>query len=65
MTARRRGRAAKMGRPRKPAEQVRRNRVVAMVTDAELAKLNRLAAHKRVPLGTVAYELLASALARR
>ncbi len=58
----------RMGRPKGsggPPEKVRRNRVVVMLTDVELAKLHRLAETKALPLGTVAYELVARGLARR
>jgi len=53
------------GRPRRPVAEVRRNRVVVMLTDAELATLHRLADEKGLPFGTVAYEIVARALARR
>jgi hypothetical protein len=36
-----------------------------MVTDAELAKLHRMAEERELPFGTVAYQILARALARR
>jgi hypothetical protein len=36
-----------------------------MTTDGELAKLKRLAAEAGLPVGSLAYELLARALARR
>jgi hypothetical protein len=36
-----------------------------MVTDAELEKLNRLAAREDLPLATIAYQLLAYGLRRR
>lgn len=55
------------GRPRgsgRPPEEVRRNRVVVMLRDAEMAKLERLAEARELPLGTMAYELLAPALRR-
>ena len=55
----------KVGRPRMPLEEARRNRVVIMLTDAELAKLHRLAERKNLPLGTAAYEIVARALARQ
>ncbi len=48
-----------------PPEKVRRNRVVITLTDAELAKLHRLAERKDLPLGTAAYEIVARALARQ
>jgi hypothetical protein len=35
-----------------------------LVTDAELAKLHRMAEARELPFGTVAYELLARALGR-
>ena len=53
------------GRPAGPPEQVRRNRVVVMLTDAELAKLSALAEERDLPLGTAAYEIVARSLARR
>lgn len=56
------------GRPKGsggPPENLRRNRVVVMLTDGELAKLERLAEEKSLPLGTVAYEFVARGLARR
>jgi hypothetical protein len=55
----------KMGRPAGPPENVRRNRVVVFVTDAELAKLHRMTEDSGRPLGTVAYELLGRALRGR
>ncbi|HME68647.1 MAG TPA: hypothetical protein VKM54_02130 [Myxococcota bacterium] len=48
-----------------PPETVRRNRVVVMLKDDELAKLHRLAEEKNLPLGTVAYEFVARGLTRR
>ena len=53
------------GRPRGPSGDLRRNRIAFMVTDAELAKLERLAKERRLPLGTVAYEIVERALRRR
>jgi hypothetical protein len=61
---RERGRG-KVGRPRKPIETTRRNRVVITLTDSELAKLHRWAEERDLPLGTVAYEIVGRALARR
>ena len=49
----------------KPLEEIRRNRVVVMLTDGELARLERLADAKALPLGTVAYQFVARGLARR
>jgi len=54
-----------MGRPPKPAAQVRRNRVTTTLTDAELAALERLADEKGVPIGTMLYELVKRRLRRR
>ena len=57
-----------MGRPRGtggPPEQVRRNRVVVMLTDDELAELTKLADERELPLGTTAYEFVARGLKRR
>lgn len=56
------------GRPKgtgKPTAQIRRNRVVCMVTDSELATLHRLADERGLPLGTVAYEILARGMRRK
>jgi hypothetical protein len=36
-----------------------------MVTDGELAKLERWASERKLPLGTVAYEIVERALRRR
>lgn len=54
-----------MGRPPGPPEQVRRNRVAVMLTDAELAQLERLAADQAVPLGTALHRLVSRALRRK
>lgn len=57
-----------MGRPKGtggPLETIRRNRVVVLLTDGELAKLHRLAEEKSLPLGTAAYEIVRRGLARR
>ena len=54
-----------MGRPRKRLQDARRNRVVIMLTDAELAALNRIAKASDLPLGTIAHEIVGRALARR
>ena len=53
------------GRTPAPADTVRKNRVAIMLTDAELAKLQKLADEKELPLGTVAYEFVARGLKRR
>jgi len=54
-----------MGRPPKPPEQVRRNRLVVMLTDAELDAIQTLAAKRGVPQGTIAHEVLTRALRRQ
>ena len=62
------GKAKRMGRPKGsggPPENVRRNRVVVTLTDAELAKLRKWAKDRDLPLGTVAYEIVERALRRR
>ncbi len=53
-----------MGRPKGSVEKLRRNRVVIMLTDSEVEKLQRLATARGLPLGTHAYDLLSSALRR-
>ena len=58
-------RRRRMGRPPGPPEKKRRNLVRAMVTDAEMQKLERLADEKDLPLSTLVYELLAKTLKRR
>ncbi len=49
------GRPSGTGNP----ESARRNRVVVMVTDRELAHLKRMADREEIPLATWAYEVLA------
>jgi len=58
-------RAPRMGRPPKPTEEARRNRVVVMLTDAELDALRAWAYERGIPQGTVAHQVLARALRRR
>ena len=53
------------GRPAGSVELLRRNRIVLMVTDGELAKLERLARDRKIPLGTAAYEIVERTLRRR
>ena len=56
------------GRPRGSGQgaspTARRNRVSLMLSDAELAKLERLADRRGLPLATLAHRLLAAALRR-
>ncbi len=47
-----------------PIEQVRRNRLMISLTDTELRKLQELADHEKVPVGTVAYGFVARGLKR-
>ena len=53
------------GRPRKPEQEVRRNRVVVMLTDQEFQTLRRLAKESKLPFGTVAYQIMGRSLRRR
>ena len=53
------------GKPRGPSGEVRRNRVVVLLTDTELQRLEKLAKARDLPLGTAAYEILSRSLARR
>ena len=55
----------RVGRPRLPLEEARRNRVVIMLADADLAKLDRMAEQQNLPLGTVAHEIVTRALSRK
>ena len=48
----------RMGRPPCPPEIVRRNRVVTMVTDAELRKLSKVANDENRSLSAVVHEIL-------
>ena len=52
------------GRPPGPESVVRRNRMVVMLTDGELATLHRMAKAQQLPLATVAYGLMARGLHR-
>ena len=58
-------RRRKMGRPAGPPEKRRRNLIRAMVTDAELDKLERMADDKQLPVSTLVYEIVSRALKRR
>lgn len=66
MVARKAWGGPRRGAGRKPTTPggTRRNRVVVMLSDPELAILHRLADAQEKPLGTVAYELLSKALRR-
>lgn len=54
-----------MGRPPQPAETTRRNRVVTLVTDAELKQLSLLAEDESHSLSSVVHRILASHLQGR
>ena len=54
--------APRIGRPPGPPEGVRRNRVPAMLTDAEFATLTSMADARGLPLGTMLYQLVAGRL---
>lgn len=67
MAARKEARKVR-GRPKGsglPPELVRTNRVVVMLTRDEMQKFQRWADERELPLGTVAYEIIAKALRRR
>ena len=53
-----------MGRPPGPPQKVRSNRVVTYVTNAKLAKLERIADREGKPLSAVVHEILARSLGR-
>ena len=53
------------GRPCGPSGEVRRNRVVLLLTDTDLERLQRLAEQRDLPVGTAAYEIVERALRRR
>jgi hypothetical protein len=53
------------GRPRGASGEVRRNRVVILLGDGDLMKLEKLSNERKLPLGTVAYEIVERALRRR
>ncbi len=53
-----------MGRPPGPPQKVRPNRVVTYVTNAELAKLERIADREGKPLSAVVHQILSRSLER-
>ncbi len=71
MPARKKGRGGRRpgaGRPKGtggPPELRRRNRVVVLLTDAELSALSDLARESEVRVGTLAYQLIQRALRKR
>lgn len=50
------------GRPGKPVEETRRNRVIVLVNDKELKDLRRKAIGEMMPTGTLAYWYLLQGL---
>jgi hypothetical protein len=64
MAVRKKG-SARPGKRPAPPETLRRNRVVAMLTDEELVKLMRVAEAKSLPVGTLARQLIVTSLAKR
>jgi len=55
----------RMGRPPQPTKTARRNRVVTLVTDAELKKLSALADDENRSLSAVVHQILAKHLQGR
>ena len=49
----------------RPADALRRNRVVAVVTDAEFKKIRKIAEAREQAVGTLAYEVLTRWLNRQ
>jgi len=62
--AARKAKRPKLGRPPGPPEQVRRNRLVLTLRDSDLEALQRIADERAMPVGTVAYQILARGLGR-
>jgi hypothetical protein len=55
----------RMGRPPQPTKTARRNRVVTLVTDAELKKLSAIADDENQSLSSLVHQILARHLQRR
>ena len=55
----------RMGRPARPAESARRNRVVTLVTDTELKKLKSIAEAENRSLSAVVHQILKNHLSQR
>ena len=64
-TAEDRSTKPQVGRPRCPAETARRNRVVTMVTDAELEKLKTVADTERQSVSALVHEILSKHFGRQ
>lgn len=62
------GRRPGAGRPKGsgsgPSPNSRKNRVAVMFTDTEVRKLESLATKKKIPVATIAYNLIARSLKR-
>jgi len=65
MAGKNRERSRKVGRPPKPLDEARRNRLTITLTDAEIEAIRAIAEARGLPLGSVVHELVARALARR
>jgi len=61
---RRKGAGRPKGSGKGPSPDARYNRVAVMFNNAEIAMLESAAAKKKLPVATVAYELIAKALKR-
>jgi len=59
------GKRPRFGRPPKPRDEVRSERVVSFVTPAELDALNELAEEREESLSALIHRILLSALARQ
>ena len=65
MAAKRTGEAKrKVGRPRKPTEEARRNRLTITLTDDELDRLHQRSKREEKPLGTVVADIVRRVLRR-
>lgn len=58
-------RGGRVGRPPLAPEKVRSQRVVVMLTEPQLRKLERLAQRDRIPPSTLAFRFVEEALSRR
>ena len=65
MAVKKRERHRKVGRPPKPLDEARRNRLTITLTDGELERIRAIADAQGLPLGTVVHELVARSLSRR
>jgi len=61
---RRKGAGRPKGSGKGPSPDARYNRVAVMFNNAEITTLEKVAAKKKLPVATVAYELIAKALKR-